>query len=243
MFHKAALLFYTMPKQYKHIFFDLDHTLWDFDKNSGIVLEQLYQDFDLQSKGVARFEDFYNIYSDINESLWEKFRKGDINRNELRVKRFSRTLLEFKIGDESLSNNLSRTYLELLPVQTQLTPFAIEVLDYCNSKYLLHLITNGFDTTQRMKLNNSGISKYFSEVITSEKSMSMKPQIEIFTYALNKTGASPENAIMIGDHLEVDIVGAKDAGWDQIYYNPLKKTHNRQPTHEISSLKEVMEIL
>ncbi len=232
-----------MPKQYKHIFFDLDHTLWDFDKNSGIVLQKLYKDFQLHEKGVTSFDKFYAIYTDINETLWEKFRNGQIRRSDLRSKRFSRTLLAFKIGNEKLSDQLSTTYLELLPIQTELTPHAREVLEYCNNKYQLHLITNGFEVTQKMKLENCGIINYFGEIITSEKSQSMKPHPTIFEYAMQESGASSNESIMIGDHLEVDILGAEQAGWDQVYYNPGKKTHNSSPTHEISSLNELFNIL
>ena len=232
-----------MSKQYKHIFFDLDHTLWDFNKNSAIVLKQLYNEYQLEEKGVTSFEDFYTVYTGINEKLWERFRKGSIRRKDLRTKRFSQTLLEFKIGDELLANELNIAYLELLPTQTQLTPYAQQVLDHCKDKYQMHLITNGFDVTQRMKLQYSGIGNYFSEIVTSEKSHSMKPHPVIFEYALNAAKATPEESIMIGDHLEVDITGARDVGMDQVYYNPAKLKHAEQPTHEISCLSELLDIL
>ena len=232
-----------MPKQYQHIFFDLDHTLWDFDKNSGIVLRTLYDDYKLADRGISKFEDFYNVYTEINEKLWERFRKGHIKRSELRTKRFRRALLEFKIGDEALSDNLSHKYLELLPIQTELTAHSLEVLEYCNEKYELHLITNGFEKTQKMKLENSGIMHFFKEVITSERSQSMKPHPTIFEYAMQTTGALADNSIMIGDHLEVDILGAEQMGWDQVYYNPARKEHKGNPTHEIHSLKDLLQIL
>lgn len=232
-----------MNKKYKHIFFDLDHTLWDFDYNSAATIRTLYENFDIRQKGVADVEDFVTVYNGHNLKLWERFRKGYIKREELRRKRFWLTLLDFKIGDTALAEQLSNAYLEILPIQKRLMPYAIELLEHCKQYYTMHLITNGYERTQKIKLKSSGIDSYFSEIFTSERCNGIKPQPEIFEYALNSTGADLGNSIMIGDALEVDIAGAINAGWDQAYYNPGKLKHNSTPTYEVHCLSELCNIL
>jgi putative hydrolase of the HAD superfamily len=229
-------------KSYKHLFFDLDHTLWDFDRNSEATLKKLHGEYNLVSRGIPDFDEFYKAYCIHNDKLWERFRNGYIKRDELRWKRIWLTLIDFKIGDTALAHEMSTAYLEILPTQTILLPYARELLAHCKDRYVLHLITNGFETTQWLKLQYSGISSYFSEVITSEKSNSLKPHKEIFDYALKATGAEADNSIMIGDALDIDILGAHNAGWDQVYYNPLKNAHDRKPTYEFSCFSEMMKI-
>jgi len=228
---------------YTHVFFDLDHTLWDFEQNSRNTMLELYDRLKLAVRGITDFDAFYKVYSAHNEKLWERFRNGYIKRDELRWKRMWHTLLDFKIGDTKIANELSVAYLELLPTQRALMPFAKEALDYCSGKYKLHLITNGFETTQRQKLHYCGIAGYFDQLICSEKSNSIKPQRAIFDFALNSVQAQARDCIMIGDALEIDIQGAMNAGWDQIYYNPLGLQHTQQPTHEIRSLDQLLHIL
>lgn len=232
-----------MTKSYKHLFFDLDHTLWDFDKNSELTLRQLYDEYDLISRGEIVFSDFFSTYNIHNDRLWERFRNGYIKREELRWKRIWLTLLDFKIADTNLAYEMSASYLELLPTQTLLTPFAKDLLEHCQGKYQMHLITNGFETTQWQKLQFSGIASYFGQVITSEKCERPKPHKEIFDYALTATGATAEHSIMIGDALDIDILGAHNAGWDQVYYNPFQKAHDKKPTYEVKCWKELMEML
>lgn len=232
-----------MSRQYKHIFFDLDHTLWDFDRNSAITLQRLYSEYKLDELGIADFEDFLVKYEVHNQKLWERFRNGQIRRNDLRWKRFWLTLLDFKVTSDTLAYELSSAYLEILPTQTLLMPHAKEILEHCKDRYTMHLITNGFDLTQKMKLQFSGIGGYFKEIITSERSHAMKPHPGIFEYALTATGATTEDSIMIGDALEVDIIGAKNAGWDQVYFNPARIVHTEKTTYEISCLSELQAIL
>lgn len=231
-----------MRKSYKHLFFDLDHTLWDFDKNSEGTLRRLYHEYDLNSRGITDFDALYKSFNVHNDRLWDRYRNGYIKREELRWKSMWHMLLDFKVADTPLSHEISTAFLEILPTQTILVPSAKEVLDYCKDRYQMHLITNGFETTQRLKLQYSGISRYFSQLITSEKSNSMKPHPEIFEYALNATGAKPEESIMIGDAIDIDILGAINAGWDTVYYNPMKLPHLRKPTYEITHLEELMKI-
>jgi putative hydrolase of the HAD superfamily len=233
-----------MKRKYNHIFFDLDHTLWDFERNSGATLKVLFDDFDLAGYGISSFELFRSTYEAHNEKFWERFRKGFIRRDELRWKRMWHTLLDFKIADNDLAHRMSSIYLELLPQQGKLMPYAIEILDYCAEQdYKVHLITNGFETTQWQKMRTSGIDRYFGEVITSERSNSMKPHAAIFDYALNATGAALAESIMIGDALEADIAGAQNYGMDQVYFNPGGLPHDQKPTYEIDCLSKLKDLL
>ena len=226
--------------KYKHLFFDLDHTLWDFDANAKESLTETYALFELEQKGVVPFEDFYKLYKIHNEILWDRYHKGFITGEELKWKRMWRTLLEFKIGDEALARAMSEKFLEILPTKKLLFPNTIEVLDYLADKnYQLHLITNGFENTQWKKLNNSGLNIYFTHVVTSESSNSIKPQKEIFDYALNKAGAQLHHSIMLGDNLEADIQGAINAGMDNIFVNHIHTTTALQPTYTITDLSEL----
>jgi putative hydrolase of the HAD superfamily len=211
-------------KEYRHLFFDLDHTLWDFEANAHATLTDLYTTLELQSRGVHDFHLFYRNYLSHNERLWERYRNGYIKQDDLRVKRMWLSLLDFKIADEKLAKEMSVRFLEMLPTRTILFPYTREILQYLvDRKYVLHLITNGFEKTQHSKLKYSGLNEYFQEVITSEGSNSLKPQVEIFTYALKKAGAVAEESIMIGDTVEVDVLGAYNAGIDQVHVNHLTR--------------------
>jgi putative hydrolase of the HAD superfamily len=229
--------------KYKHIFFDLDHTLWDFDANAKATLQQLHIDLKLVDKGVHDFDMFHKNYLQHNEKLWARYRNGYIRQEELRLKRMWLTLLDFRITDEALARQLSELFLQLLPARSILFPDTREVLQYLTGKqYHLHLITNGFEATQHSKLKNSQLDIYFREVITSEGSNSLKPQKEIFEYALEKTGASVNESIMIGDSLEVDILGAMNVGMDQVHVNFNNAAQDLTPTYTVTTLKQLEDI-
>lgn len=207
-------------------------------------MEELYTNLQLQDLGVHDFDLFHKNYLVHNEKLWARYRNGFIKVDELRWKRMWLTLLDFKIGDEKLARTMAGQFLELLPTRKLLFPYTIEILDYLvNRNYKLHLITNGFEQTQHSKLQYSGLAKYFIEVITSEGSNSLKPHKEIFDFALDKTKATKEESIMIGDSIEVDIQGAMNAGMDQIYVNHLNVEPEIKPTYIVYSLKEIESIL
>lgn len=232
---------------YKHLFFDLDHTLWDFEANSRQTLEELYNSMQLEAKGVGDFDLFHKNYLAHNDKLWDRYRNGYIKVDELRWKRMWLALLDFKIADEPLAKEMGMQFLDLLPTRKLLFPYTIEILDYLTlKKYQLHLITNGFEKTQHGKLKSSGLDKYFKAVITSEGSNSLKPHKEIFEFAFQKTGALPSESIMIGDTIDVDILGAVNAGIDQVHVNHLtnepEKVNGKFPTYTVYSLKELKEI-
>ena len=199
----------------------------------------------LKEKGVEDFDLFHKNYLVHNDKLWDRYRNGYVKVDELRWKRMWLTLLDFKIANEPLAREMGQHFLDLLPSRKALFPYTNELLNYLVEKrYQLHLITNGFESTQHSKLKNSGIDKYFQQVITSEGSNSLKPHKEIFEYAFQKTGAATDNCIMIGDTMDVDILGAMNAGIDSMHVNHLsneKETINgKAPTHTVFSLKELI---
>lgn len=239
--HSTSTLAYM---QYKHLFFDLDHTLWDFDANARHTLQQLHTDLQLQDRGVHDFEVFYTVYLEHNHRLWDRYRKGFIKQEELRIKRMWLTLLHFKIADEALCKKLSNQFLELLPTRTLLFPHTKEVLQYLQDKgYGLHMITNGFEQVQHSKLRSCGLNPFFEHVITSEGSGSLKPEKEIFEYALQKAGAAAHTSLMIGDTWEVDIVGAMAAGIDAVFVNHTGAPQPGKATYSINNLKALQSFL
>ena len=225
---------------YKHLFFDLDHTLWDFDTNSREALLDIYHSLSLADAGVYDFDLFHKLYLGHNERLWDRYRKGLMKVDELRWKRMAITLLEFKIGNDALAHEMGIRFLEILPTKKAVFPHTIEILNYLTKKnYQLHLITNGFEKTQHHKLKTSGIDIFFREVITSEGSNSLKPHPEIFDFALMKTGAEKKESIMIGDTPDVDILGAREAGIDQVYVN---HTGSKEPVNATYTVNSLMEL-
>lgn len=224
-----------------HIFFDLDHTLWDFDANSHLTLEELHQEF-LTNLHFS-FEEFMPIFREINHGLWQKWAENNITQEALRVERFQFTLEHFGIHNLPLAQTLSEEYLKRCPYKPGLMPNAIEVLDYLKPKYDLHLITNGFLDAAEIKLNVTPLGSYFKEVIVSEVVGVQKPHPDIYSHALERARATAENSIMIGDNLYADVIGAQNAGWKAIFYNPFKKPHEATPDWEISDLRELMQIL
>ncbi|HQW85159.1 MAG TPA: YjjG family noncanonical pyrimidine nucleotidase [Ferruginibacter sp.] len=229
--------------KYKHLFFDLDHTLWDFDANAKETLSELYVFFNLNTRINAAFEEFYPKYLFHNEVLWNRYHYGLITAEELKWKRMWRTMLDFKIADDALARDMSEKFLEILPTKKLLFPHTIEILNYLTQKkYCLHLITNGFEKTQWTKLNNSGLSGYFKEVITSEGSNSLKPKKEIFDFALNKAKASLTESIMIGDNPDADIQGAINAGMDTVFVNHINASPMIPATYTVTHLNQLERI-
>ena len=229
--------------KYRHLFFDLDHTLWDFDSNAKESLVELYKLFELDRKLIMQFEEFYATYLKHNTNLWDRYQKGYVTSDDLKWKRMWRTLLDFKIADEALAKEMSAQFLEILPTKKKVFDYTFEILEYLTHKnYSIHIITNGFEKTQWSKLNNSNLSKYFTHVITSEISNSVKPKKEIFEYALNKTNGILEECIMIGDNLDADIQGAINAGMDTIFVNHIKANCLLKPTYTIHHLRELESI-
>jgi len=230
-------------KTYQHLFFDLDHTIWDFEANAKDALKESYLHHELALRGIEPFDSFYDKYTFHNKRLWDRYTKGLIIQRELKWKRMFLTLLDFKIGNEPLARSLSQDFLDRLPIRTKVFPYTFEILNYLKKKnYRLHLITNGFNRIQEQKLVNAGLQDYFEAMITSEQSGCLKPNAGIFEYAMDVTGATPDTSIMIGDNLVADIQGAANFGMDSVFTNHIEDNSEHLATYEVRHLKELEDI-
>lgn len=231
-------------KTYRHLFFDLDHTLWDFETNATETLHQLFYDYDLARHGTFTLSQFTTRYNEVNHALWRLYQTNKISQQQLREIRFTRTLTRLGVAEADIPADISARFTNILPRKSAVFPHTHEVLQYLRGRgYHLHLITNGFEDVQHIKLASSNLTDYFEEVITSEASGCLKPDPRMFAHALAKAEANPTESLMIGDNLECDVLGAYNAGIDQVYFNPDKRRHAAEVTHEISSLDELYNIL
>ncbi|MGS2763936.1 YjjG family noncanonical pyrimidine nucleotidase [Sinomicrobium sp. M5D2P9] len=221
------------------IFFDLDHTLWDFEKNSALTFGQILEKHRM---GIP-LGDFLEVYIPVNRKCWEEYREGRINQLELRRRRLEQTF--FALGTQVENNfidRLSEDYIHYLPQYNHLFDNTMEILSYLKSGYRLHIITNGFDKVQHKKLLNSGIHTYFTHVVNSETAGVKKPDPAIFEHALYKAGIEAINAVMIGDDLEADIHGAMKVGMHAIHYNTRKEKEGKDviTIHDLLEIKEYL---
>lgn len=229
---------------YKHIFFDLDRTLWDFDANSRLTFLDMYQKFNLKDKGIIDFDKFFHDYQKINHQLWDDYRKGLIEKEFLSVERFYQTLLSYQIDDRVMAAQMANDYITISPTKTILFPYSVEILEYLKDKnYVLHIITNGFPEVQHIKLRTANLEKYFDQLIISEEVGFKKPNEEIFKLSMKKAGAKAVESVMIGDDLEVDILGGKNVGLTTIWVNYLQETGKAIPDYEVNHLEAIKEIL
>ena len=229
--------------KYKHIFFDLDRTLYNFDESTRITFSELYEKFRMKENGVHSFDHFLALYKQNNVKLWAQYRDGKIKKKFLNVERFHITLLQFGINDRAFAGRFAADYLRLSPQNNALYPNVHNVLEYLHSKYILHIITNGFDEVQKVKMQSNNLDGYFTTVTTSEEAGAKKPNPKIFLYALAKAGALADESIMIGDDYEVDIIGAQGVQIDQVLFSPDGKIEDVESTYTIKDLIEIKSIL
>lgn len=223
----------------KHVFFDLDRTLWDFEANSQKALEQLYHELEID-KRTEHFLQFIVNYKRINASLWKDYGKGKITKDYLRDARFQLTLEHLNIFDDELAKKLSDGYVALSPRQTLIFPHAIEVLEELKKMGVkLHIITNGFKEVQFIKLENCGLLPFFEVIVCSEDVGFNKPDKQIFQYAMDKAGAKADESMMIGDDLEVDVEGALRIGMHAIHFDPNKEFKSQKGIVKIQDLQEI----
>lgn len=223
----------------KHLFFDLDRTLWDFEANSTETLLEICEKYDLKELGISNYIQFIKDYKIINEKLWDLYRVDKISQKDLRRERFQQTLELYNIKNSDLSERIGEDYIEICPRKTKLYPHTFEILDYLKSKYQLHIITNGFHKTQHIKLEHSKLTPYFQKIITSEKVGVKKPNPKIFKHALLQAKASETESVYVGDDLIVDIIGCQNCGIDGVYFNPNQIAHQENPIYEISCLSDL----
>lgn len=223
-------------KNRQHLFFDLDDTLWDFEKNSSIVLSELFIEFKLKQKIKTDFLDFYSAYKNINQHLWTQYRKKQIDKDFLRSSRFHLSLKFFDHDDFDESLLLNEQYLQRAPKGKLLKDGCLETLEYLAEKHTLHIITNGFKEIQHIKIDGCGLRDYFSNIIISEEHSLTKPDEKIFRLAETFANTDRESCVMIGDNFDCDIKGANDAGWASIYFS---ENEHHYSGHAIKSLAEL----
>lgn len=230
-------------KAYRHLFFDLDHTLWDFDKNAEETLYQLYGEYKLKELGISSPDAFIENYTRNNHKLWAQYHTGIITKDELRHQRFRITFTEMGLNPNDIPKNFEEDYVRICPTKTNLFPGVHETLSYLQTDYILHLITNGFKESTEVKVNNSNISHYFSEIIISEDVGHNKPSPLIFDYAIKRANTQITQSLMIGDSLEADMTGALNVGMHCCFFNPYKVTHQYPVNYEIHQLNQLTEFL
>jgi putative hydrolase of the HAD superfamily len=224
---------------YRHLFFDLDSTLWDYQTNSAEALFEIFEFYQLQ-RVFSKFENFRNAFVKHNEDVWKDYREGKIHKDVLRVLRFERALKDYEVVNFDLAHKLNNDFIAISPAKAKLIDGTIEVLEYLKSKqYQMYIITNGFHNIQQIKIDASGIARYFLKMFTPETIGQVKPHRAIFEYAVKSVNARKSQSLMIGDELETDIVGARNFGIDQVFFNPGFIKHNEKITYEISNLLEI----
>jgi putative hydrolase of the HAD superfamily len=220
------------------VFFDLDHTLWDFEKNSALTFKQILN----ENKINIKLEDFLEVYILKNFEFWKLFQQEKITKEKLRYLRLKDTFdyLNYKVENE-LIHKLADDYIEHLPKYNHLIKNTLEILNYLKPKYKLHIITSGFEVVQRAKLINSNIEHFFIHIINSDMAGVKKPHPAIFELALSKANVNPKNTVMIGDSLEADIIGAKSVGMNTIFFDIHKNfVHNGVVVNDLLEIKSYL---
>ncbi len=228
--------------KYKHLFFDLDGTLWDIHRNAELTLKSMWVQFNLNPES---WSDFYEAYLHHNHRVWAMYRQGTMTKEELRTARFSRSMDD--VGVEYSADMLelfSQAFVDQCPRQPHLIPGALDLLNYLKGKgYTMHIITNGFKEIQGIKMDGSGLSPFFVHNINSEDVGVRKPDPKIFHYAFKLANTSAGESLMIGDDWDADILGARNVGMDQVFLKLNQQRHNVHPTFTIENLVELKNIL
>ncbi|MDH5825460.1 YjjG family noncanonical pyrimidine nucleotidase [Sphingobacterium faecium] len=228
----------------KDIFFDLDHTIWDFDKNAEETLDELYYQYrfdQLFEKEEAT--EFIKTYTVNNHRLWNLYHHGKIDKAELRRARFADTFTALGVDPNLFPKSFEEEYLAICPQKTNLFPHAHESLSYLYTNYNLHLISNGFKEACEVKLAKSDLNKYFKNIFISEVVGVNKPDPRIFNFALDKAAAQTNSSMMIGDNIDADVRGAMNVGMDAVFFNPGQMDKPKDIPYMICDLKELQTIL
>lgn len=231
-------------KKYNYLFIDLDDTLWDFHRNARLALNDVYTEQKLFDR-FQDFEAFYQIYSKRNIELWTQYGQGLITKEFLSTERFLYPLQKVGIDDAEIATKMNAQFLDVLATKTELIPFALQILDYVTQKHIpVTLISNGFIEVQYRKLRNTNMEHYFNHIVLSEMVGALKPNPEIFNYALKLNNASKDEVLMVGDSFEADIVGGLSAGIDVAYFDPRNRTIEWPDTQNLFyQIKDLNELL
>jgi putative hydrolase of the HAD superfamily len=229
------------------LFFDLDRTLWDFDRNSREALHLIFQEHAHSELPQVEVAQFIDVYEEVNEACWTAYRLGEMSQAELRPTRFRRTLEQLGMPasalQEGLAHALGQAYVDRSPYLPHLIPGAAEVVqELAGRGHRMFILTNGFEEVQHIKMAHSGLSPHFLAVFTSDALGHKKPAPEAYWASLKAAGSSPENAIMIGDDLVCDVVGAREVGMRSVHFNPRAKKHKEQIWRTVTDLKELLNL-
>ena len=230
-------------KTYQHLFFDLDHTLWDYDRNATESLSELYQIYRLQDLGIPTFEKFFESFHEVNFQLWDWYNVGKIDKHFLRKERFPRIFEHAGGNYKAIPAEFEEDFMHRTSSKSHVFPYSKEILTYLKEKYRIHVITNGFNESQAKKMKSADLDGYFELVVTSETTGYKKPDPRIFHYTMDQLKTTPDVCLMIGDNPASDILGAQRADIDQVYFNPEEKIIELKPTFEIRHLKELESLL
>lgn len=229
--------------KYKHIFFDLDHTLWDYDANASASLRELSLHYELDILKGFQIESLIKAFFEVNYELWDLYNAHQIQRKDIRLRRFPMIFKRMGFESSQVPSDLEDRYVALCPTKPNTFPHAHDILDYLSERYKLHIITNGFNGIQETKLKSCGLHHHFDVVVTSETASQRKPSPDIFHLAMERAGASLKESIMIGDNLNSDIKGAQSVGMDHVWFNPTRFATSITVQHEIENLLELKTIL
>ena len=229
--------------KYKHLFFDLDHTLWDYEANAAEVLAELFQRHNLDEVINSGERHFIEVFFQINDSLWDLYDRGLIHKSIIRNERFDKILDQFGVRDVDLSRKINKDFMAECPHKTNVVPGAVELLTFLKPNFGIHIVTNGFIEVQWIKLRKSGLDRFIDQVFISEEVGAKKPEARFFEVTLGKVNCTPVESLVIGDNLNTDIKGARDYGIDHVFYNPKKVKHNHNVTWEVDHLSQIAQLL
>ncbi len=235
-------MLFWKKRRYRYLFFDLDHTLWDFNTNAREAIYDAFLGFGFQELKID-YNAFYETYVKHNHRLWDEYEAGNLKKEVLRSLRFHLTFKDFGINDYTLAERFGEAYITLCPKKTALFPGVMELLDYLQPNYRMAIITNGFAEVQQVKLAACGLTPYFERVFVSELIGYPKPRPEIFHAAVSAFHAKKKECLMIGDNPDNDIAGAREYGIDQVFFNPCKAPHKIMTTYEVASMEELRGLL
>jgi putative hydrolase of the HAD superfamily len=228
-----------MKNRYTHLLIDLDHTLWDFDTNCRLTIEELHNEYQLQNIGIE-VEHMYRNYLVINNKVWSDYDRDLMTKEQMRSFRFVKLLETFGVENQELATELEEKYLFRCPKKGHLLPNTLEFLDLVKKDFSIHLITNGFDDIQKEKVLFSGLGSYFENIYSSESTGYKKPNAQFFHYVLNDLNVQKQNCLVIGDNPHTDIAGANNVGLDSLWVNAQGFVKNLKSTYYVEDLRRAM---